>query len=161
MNEDLVTASVTVPRVRLADLLDFAAALLREESRAINGTVPSAQKRAPADSRAGDAARPTLEDWQAGDVELAAEVMRSSASDRVRGAWRALAASGPQNRLTGPALDKAVGIEGRRRNGVLSRMVASCRVRNRVSPWRWDNTNNTYWMEARVAHIFTRALALL
>jgi hypothetical protein len=165
MNEDLITASVTVPRVRLADLHEFAAKLLREESLQAHGVGPTQGagefRPAPEAMRPGDVARPSLQEWSPGDVEVAAEVMRSSMSDHVRAAWRALAASGPQNRLTGPEMDRAVGIEGRRRNGVLSRMVASCRVRNRVGPWHWDPANNTYWMGLTEAELFTQALVSL
>jgi hypothetical protein len=165
MNEDLINASVTVPRVRLADLHEFAAKLLREESRQTNGMGPGHGAgdfvTAPEAMRPGGVAKPSVQEWRADDVEVAAEVMRSSMSDHVRAAWRALAASGPQNRLTGVEMDRAVGIEGRRRNGVLSRMVASCRVRNRVGPWHWDPTNNTYWMGPTEAEIFTQALVSL
>lgn len=165
MNEDLITASVTVPRVRLADLHEFAAKLLREESQQADGVRPNQGtgelRTAPEAIRSGDVAKPSLQEWSADDVEVAAEVMRSSMSDYVRAAWRALAASGPQNRLTGPEMDRAVGIEGRRRNGVLSRMVASCRVRSRVGPWHWDPTNNTYWMGVTEAEVFTQALGSL
>jgi hypothetical protein len=96
--------------------------------------------------------------WEPGDEAIAAEVMSSSVSPHVEAAWRAFAATSRQNRLTGPQLDAAVGLEGRRRNGALSRMSASCRVRGRVGAWEWDPSTNTYWMEPLQAELFRRPL---
>jgi hypothetical protein len=97
--------------------------------------------------------------WKAGDEAIAARVVSASRSSYVGAAWRVLVTSSPQNRLTGPQLDAAVGLEGRRRNGVLARMSASCRIYGRVSPWQWDPSSKTYWMEPLQADLFSQALA--
>ena len=106
----------------------------------------------------GDNYKAVQRPWQPGDEAIAAEVVQASRSPYVRAAWRAFALSGPENRLSGPQLDAAMGIGGRRRNGVLARMSASCRIRGRVGAWEWDASTNTYWMKPLQAELFSRAL---
>lgn len=139
---DFITVPVVIPREKLGDLY------------AIVG--PWSQPMAEQANR--DDGQPAADpSWKPTDGRLAEQVV-AAGNANARAIYRVLAEHAGEP-VSYKLLDKATGMENRRRAGVLGSMGKSCWHRGRQAPWRWDRENHTYTMSAMVSDLFKRALA--